>query len=337
MTRHPLLAVAVALFALNVASAPATSASPQPLAATARTSIQFGAAQASTSGLSKVQAIQALEKVAGRQLAVVRVYDRWDSPFPDSTATWLKTTGHTMFLSIKTKRAGGAFVKWAAIAAARPGDPLYADMVRWADAIKSYGAPLFLSFNHEPETSVSHGSGTPAEYVLAWRAFVDLFRARGVTNATFAWTTAVRNYSAAPTSNKYAPRYYPGDAWVDVLAVDAYNMYCLTKSGTYSRPWRSLEELLAPFMTFAATHPSRDLVVAEFGTPEDQARPQRKAEWIDAARVLFQQPAYSGFRAVSYWNQLSHNFDGCDFRATTSPAAQAEFAEMAQDPYYSAP
>ena len=128
-------------------------------------------------------------------------------------------------------------------------------MVRWADAIKAYGVPLFLSFNHEPETSVSHGSGTPAEYVLAWRAFVDLFRARGVTNATFAWTTAVRNYSAAPTSNKYAPRYYPGDAWVDVLAVDAYNMYCLKKNGTYSRPWRSLEELLAPFMTFAGDAP----------------------------------------------------------------------------------
>ena len=339
MTRFRLLAATLTLVGLCFASAPSALAqAPAPAAdITVGGPIQFGAAQASTPGLSKVQAIQALEGVAGHELAVARVYDRWDSPFPDSTANWLKTSGHTMFLSIKTKRAGGAFVKWAAIAAARPGDALYADMVRWADAIKAYGVPVYVSFNHEPETSVSHGSGTPAEYVVAWRTFVDLFRSRGVTNATFAWTTAVRNYSAGPTSNKYAPRYYPGDDWVDVLAVDAYNMYCLTKSGKYSRPWRSLEQLLAPFMTFAADHPSEGLVVAEFGTPEDRAQPQRKADWIDAARLLFQQPDYARFRAVSYWNQLSHNFEGCDFRVTSSAAAQAAFVEMANDPYYSAP
>jgi hypothetical protein len=299
--------------------------------------IQFGAAQAAAGGASKIEAIQALETVAGRQLAVMRVYDSWDSAFPDATATWLKTTGHTMFLSIKTKRKNGSAVRWADIAAAKQGNALYADMVRWADAIKAYGVPLYLSFNHEPETSVSRPSGLPAEYISAWRAFVDLFRARGVTNARFAWTTAVRNYSEAPTSGKYAPRFFPGDDWVDFLAIDAYNMYCLTKNGSFSRPWRSLEQLLAPFMQFAGDHPSKDLLVAEFGTPEDPANSQRKADWIVEARQLFQQQAYSRFRAVSYWNQLSHNFQGCDFRVTSSAAARAAFNGMANDPYYSAP
>lgn len=299
--------------------------------------IQFGAAQAATAGASKIEAVQALETVAGRQLAVVRVYDRWNSAFPDATATWLKSTGHTMFLSIKTQRANGQTVRWADVAAAKAGDPLYTDMVRWADGIKAYAAPLYLTFNHEPETSVSHPSGSPAQFIAAWRAFVDLFRARGVTNAEFAWTTAVRNYSAAPTSYKYAPSYYPGDTWVDFLAIDAYNMYCLTKNGTFSRPWRSLEQLLDPFMQFAAQHPDRGLLVAEFGTPEDPAQSLRKSQWIDQARLLFQQPAYSRFRAVSYWNQLSHNFEGCDFRVTSSAAARNAFTAMAQDPYYAAP
>ena len=141
----------------------------------------------------------------------------------------------------------------------------------------------------------------------------------------------------APTNRQYAPSYYPGDAWVDYLAIDAYNMYCLRKDGRFSRPWRSLQQLLEPFMQFAAQHPTRDLLVAEFGTPEDPAQPQRKAQWIDGARLLFQQPAYARFRAVSYWNQLSHNFEGCDFRVTSSSSAQQAFVRMAQDPYYSAP
>jgi hypothetical protein len=340
LARCRLLTIVLVLVGLvGVFGSPAAATLPDaPLAAAAAAGpIQFGAAQAAAGGASKIEAIQALEAVAGRQLAVMRVYDSWDSAFPDATATWLKTTGHTMFLSIKTKRNNGKAVRWADIAAAKQGDALYADMVRWADAIKAYGVPLYLSFNHEPETSVSHPSGAPAEYVLAWRAFVDLFRDRGVDNAHFAWTTAVRNYSAPQSSAKYAPRFYPGDDWVDFLAIDAYNMYCLTKNGTFSRPWRSLEELLAPFMLFAAGHPDPGLLVAEFGTPEDPANPQRKADWILQARQLFQQQAYTRFRAVSYWNQLSHNFAGCDFRVTSSAAARNAFTAMAKDPYYSAP
>jgi hypothetical protein len=340
MPRCRLLTVALALVGLVGLSGlltAATSPAAPPAAAADGGPIQFGAAQAATDGASQTQAFQSLEALAGRQLAVARVYYRWDSAFPDATATWLKSTGHTMFMSIKTQRTNGKAVLWADIAAANPGDPLYADMVRWADAIKAYAAPVYLAFNHEPETSVSHPSGSAANYIPAWRAFVDLFRANGVTNASFAWTTAVRNYSAAPGSSKYAPSYYPGDEWVDSLAIDAYNMYCLKKDGTFSRPWQSLEQLLGPFMQFAAQHPAPGLLVAEFGTPEDPAQPLRKAGWIDQARLLFQQPAYSRFRAVSYWNQLSHNFKGCDFRVTSSQSATDAFSAMAQDPYYSAP
>lgn len=297
--------------------------------------IQFGAAQAAYPGASKIQAIQNLDSVAGRQLAVIRVYNLWTDAFPDSTANWLKSTNRTMFMSIKTKRPDGSHVMWADIARATPGTPLYADMLRWAKAIKAFGAPVYLSFNHEPETSVSQPSGSPAEYIQAWRTFVGVFRAQGVTNARFAWTTAVRNYSAAPTSSKYAPRYYPGDEWVEYLAIDAYNMYCMKKDGTFSMPWRSLETLLAPFMQFATQHQSEGLIVAEYGTPEDPAQPSRKAEWIDAARLMFQQSAFARFEAVMYWNQLSHNFAGCDFRVTSSTAARNAFVKMANDPYYS--
>ena len=279
--------------------------------------------------------IQSLESAIGRQYEYIRVYERWDDTFPSSYSNWMESTGHSMFLSIKARTKSGTNIPYQQIASAQPGSAHYNTMVRWATAIKGYSGKIYLSFNHEPDTSNSQASGTATQYIAAYRKFVDVMRAENVTNAYFAWTTAVRNYSVAPTNAKYAPKYYPGDAWVDVIAIDAYNMYCRTKSGTFANPWKSLATLLTPFMQFAATHPGPALAVAEFGSPEDPANAQRKAQWINEARALFKQPAYSRFIAVSYWNELSHNYAGCDFRITSSTPALNAFAAMANDPFYS--
>ena len=297
--------------------------------------VAFGAAQSSSPGVSRQQAVSALEGSIQRQLAFVRSYDLWDSPFPDSTEAALDSSGHGLFMSVKAKRTSGAFVPWAAIAAAGPGDPLYQDMVSWANRLKAFATPVTFSFNHEAETSNSAGSGTATQYVAAYRAFAGVIRQSGATNVRLAWTSAVRNFSAAPGSASYAPAFYPGDAWVDDLAVDAYNMYCRRADGQFSRPWRSLQQLLDPWLAFAAQHPGPQMVVAEWGSPEDPAATGRKAQWIDDAHALFKQPAYARVRAVSYWNQLSHNFAGCDFRVTSSPSALAAFTAMGKDPFYS--
>lgn len=298
--------------------------------------IRFGAAQPRVQGITQQQAVQRLEESIGRSLAVVRVYLLWDSPFPNPYTQWLKDTGHSVFLSVRARRTNGTAVSWRAIADAQPGDPLHREMVSWADRIKAYGTRMFLAFNHEPDTTESHASGTAADYVAAARAWVSTMRAHGVTNAEHSWTIAVRNLSVPPSDVRYAPDYYPGDPWVDNIAVDAYNMYCLRTDGRFHRPWRSLEELLAPFMAFARDHPGPALVVAEFGSPEDPDRPGRKAQWISEARQLFQRAAYARIKSVSYWNRHSINFVNCDFRVTSSESALEAFRQMANDPYYAA-
>jgi hypothetical protein len=286
-------------------------------------------------GNTKASSIQALETAVGRQYAYIRVYRSWNDTFPDVDVNWMESTGHSLFLSIKARLTNGTNVSFTQIANAQPGSSLYDDMVRWATAIKGYTGTIYVSFNHEPDTTASQRSGTPTEFIAAYRRFVTVMREQNVTNARFAFTTAVRNYSISPTSRKYAPKYYPGDAWIDVIAVDAYNMYCRKKDGSFANPWRSLATLLDPFMQFVAGHPDPNLVLAEWGSAEDPADGQRKAQWINDARALFKQPAYARFEAISYWNQLSHNYQNCDFRVTTSSAALSAFAAMANDPFYS--
>ncbi|HSS68129.1 MAG TPA: hypothetical protein VLK34_06220, partial [Nocardioidaceae bacterium] len=219
-TRVAVAAAGLCLVSASMAATPtnaATSASP----------MAFGIFPGSATS----KALQSIETSMGRSAAYVRVYRSWDDTFPDSNITAIRASGHTLFLSIKARLASGQNVSWQQIADAQPGSSLYANMVRWATAIKAYGMPMFVSFNHEPDTSNSQPSGTAAQFVLAWQKWVTVMRAQGVTNARFAWTVAVRNFSVAPSNKKYAPKYYPGDAWVDDISVDAYNMYCLQKNG----------------------------------------------------------------------------------------------------------
>lgn len=299
-------------------------------AATSADPMQFGM----FAGNTKKAAIQTLESSVARSYAYIRVYRSWDDTFPDADISWMKSTGHSLFLSIKARMKSGSNVSYQAIADAQPGSSLYNNMVRWANAIKAYELPIYVAFNHEPDTSNSQRSGTATQFVAAWRKFITVMQAENVTNAHYAWTTAVRNYSVSPNSAKYAPKYYPGDAWTEVIALDAYNMYCRTKSGSFANPWRSLATLLDPFMQFVASHPGPELVLAEWGSSEDPSNANRKAQWINEAQALFKEPAYERFVAISYWNQLSHNYDGCDFRITTSPAALNAFRTMANDPFY---
>jgi hypothetical protein len=286
-------------------------------------------------GTAKATSVQSLESSVGRSFAYIRVYRSWDDTFPDANVNWMQSTGHSLFLSIKARLKDGTNVSWQSIADSQPGDALYDNMVRWATAIKAYEMPIFVAFNHEPDTAHSQGSGTASQFIAAWQKFVTVMRDQGVTNARFAWTVAVRSFSLSPTNARYAPNYYPGDAWVDDIAVDAYNMYCLRKDGSYSRPWTSLQGLLSPFVQFAQAHPGPNLVVAEWGSPEDPADPNRKAQWIADAEQLFKQPGYERFVAISYWNHASHNFAGCDFSVTSGQAALQAFRTMGSDPFYS--
>jgi hypothetical protein len=288
-------------------------------------------------GDTKASTVQTLESTTGRPYAYIRVYRSWNDNFPDVDINWMKSSGHSLFLSVKARLKNGTNVSYQAIADSQPGDALYQNMVRWATAIKAYGLPIFVAFNHEPDTSNSQKSGTATQFIAAWRKWVSVMDSEGVTNAHWAYTTAVRSYSVSTTSSQYAPKFYPGDSWIDDIAVDAYNMYCLRKDGTFANPWRSLATLLAPFMTFVAGHPGIPLVLAEFGSPEDPNQSGRKAQWISDAQQMFQQVAYQRFIAVSYWNTLSHNYAGCDFRITSSTSALNAFKTMANDPFYAGP
>jgi hypothetical protein len=276
----------------------------------------FGAVVLSRGGRSATASFSALQAQLGRKLDTQRVYQSWNDVEPSTTVRWDVANGHLPVISIKTATDAGAIVRWAAIAAGKDDAAIDAQ----ADGLKSLGVPVLLSLNHEPALSPQDGS--PADYVAAWRHYVNVFRARGATNVAFVFISGTGSYGSG-----VAARYYPGDAYVDWIGVDAYNGDgCTTGHGV----WSSFASLVAPFYAFGTAH-HKALLVAEWASVENPAQPGLKARWITAAaRTIASWPS---IKAVEY-------FDGpgatpsCGWPLSTSASALAALRQMAAEPYF---
>ena len=318
-SRVAALVVAAALLGGGVAAMrPAAAGSP----------VIFGANAGPRKGEGKREAVLNLEAKIGRQLSSVRVFKRWDSVFPDAFDTWLVDTHRTMFLSVKARTEAGEIVSWSEIAAAQPGSPRYDDILRWATAVRDVADPVYFTFHHEP-ASAEQNDGADA-YIAAWRKFHQVFASVGANNVRWVWTMSDSNFWA--TDSRAAALWYPGDAYVDHLGVDAYNWYDCRGPTT---PWTGLADLIGPFREFSLAHPDEGLVVNEWGSIEDGADPARKAQWIADAHATLGSPDSSRLVAVNYFHHKDYTYKDCQWWVDSSDASLAAFAAMGADPAFS--
>ncbi len=270
------------------------------------------------------------EASVARPIAATRDFLSWDSPFPAAYETAMRNSGHSLLVSVRTRTVSGALIPWATIAAAAPGSDLYLQMQSWADRVRDFGAPIYITLQHEPETVANNVLGSQADYIAAWQKWVQIMRDEGATNAKQIWITTAFGYSVKTTDRRFAPHWYPGDDWVDAIGTDAYNWFtCRTSPKS---PWTSLATLIEPMRQFALLHPTKEAWVTEFGSVEDPATSGRRAQWITDAQAMFQQVGYEQFRGVLYFDL---NKAPCDWRVDPSPTSLAALTAMGADPFFS--
>lgn len=277
----------------------------------------------------RIQSMQNFETQIGRQLDYVRVFEVWDSPFPTNFHNQLISSDRTMLLSVRAKRLNGSFVPWRDIANAQPGSALHNQMVTWIERVRAVGEPVWFTFNHEPEIVENISNGVDADFIAAWRKVISEFRARGVTNATFVWIMTDWSFEVASSDRRSAPKWYPGDAYVDWIAADAYN-WSSCRAGMAS-PWRTLEQIVTPLKQFGAAHPAKSILLAEWASAEQGGS---KAGWIDAVGALFKKPGWEQFVGISYFNRIDANFPNCNFPVASTTASLDAFKRVAADPFY---
>ena len=289
---------------------------PTPTDSTPTRSALFGA-----SGPDRLQ-VESLETGLGRQMGGIRVYRRWGEPLIDDTSQWAADGGRALFVSVRAMHRDGRLVPWADIAAAAPGSDLYADMARLGQQAAAFPGPINLTFNHEPEADPQNG--TAADFVAAWRNWVQAVRDQGALNVTFVWT--VTGYGFVRTDDRAASLYWPGDFWADAIGVDAYNAAdCITPNGR----WREPAEVFGPALGFAAEHPSHPLVLMEWSSVEDPADPGRKAAWIRSlGDWADSSPQVAGLLQWGARGALPEGTPGCDYAMTSSGAAAQAWRDL---------
>jgi hypothetical protein len=138
-----------------------------------------------------------------------------------------------------------------------------------------------------------------------------------VTNADVLWIMTAFSFKAK--NRRRAAAWYPGEAWLDYIGADAYNRF-------NCRPGTS-NPLELPGATGqqpdAAVRPGqgiKGIMIPEWASTDDPARPNRKAQWTADARALFKKPGWEGFKGVLYDNKTS-TYPDCRGFVDSSPAS----------------
>ncbi|GAC1404218.1 MAG: hypothetical protein NVSMB52_18050 [Chloroflexota bacterium] len=197
---------------------------------------------------------------------------------------------------------------------------------KWALQLKTYGRPVLLRWAHEMNGYWYPWSGHPDQYIAAYRHIHDVFTAMGATNVQWVWCPNIQWNQ----QSQFAP-YYPGDSYVDWLALDGYNQ---VRFG-----WQSFGQIFRPSYDRITQISAKPLMIAETSsaeaTPSQAAAGDLKANWIiDAFRTAI--PSMPRIRAVLWFNEDKTTVEssGYDWRITTSLSAQSAFAQAVKSRFY---
>lgn len=250
----------------------------------------------------------------GRRPTVAMWYQSWSEPL----FYWSQ-------MPVVDARGGIPMVTWEPVTSNGKGVPLEsiaagqhdAYLVTAARAAREWGRPFFVRFAHEmngswyPWGRGVHGN-TSHQYIAAWRHVVGVFRREGAANVRWVWSPNA--------TSPWVPRFeslYPGDSWVDWVALDGYNWGPLKGSG-----WRSFARVFAPSYEAMAVLTRKPIMIGETGAPE---RGGNKARWIRQALLRDLPRRMPNVRALVWFDRLKET----DWRVNSSPGTLAAFRNAA--------
>lgn len=185
-----------------------------------------------------------------------------------------------------------------------------------ANGSKALGKKFFLDFAAEMNGDEAWSGNNAPLYVSAYRHIHDLFVAAGATNVVWVWCPNVTDIQGG---NRTTLDYYPGDSYVDWTGVDGYNW------GTKNGGWQTFHEVFKDIYPLLAAK-KKPILIGEMSSAESGGD---KGKWIDeiipTLRTSF--PLIKGL----VWFDINKE---ADWRISSSPASEASFIHMANDPYF---
>lgn len=178
---------------------------------------------------------------------------------------------------------------------------------------------VMIRFGHEMNGDWYGWSGNPSGYVNAWRHVVSVFRQDGATNVKWVWSPNVEYDGSYPFAS-----YFPGDSWVDYVALDGYNW---GTAGQGPDRWESLNEVFASSYAKITQLSSKPVIIAETSSSEAGGN---KADWIREGFLKTIPQKFPRVAAVLWFDRDAEE----DWRINTSSAALAAYREVVASTLY---
>jgi len=225
-----------------------------------------------------IENIPAFEKTIGRKLGVVLFFTHWQNPFPLKEVKAIIENGSVPLLTWEPwiTDENGAL---NSIISGKHDEY----MLKFLKAAKEIGQPIFLRFAHEMNGDWYPWSGTknnceasgPELYSKAWKHLHTLiYNNVNAKNIKLVWCV---NHDNLPLEkwNDFGA-YYPGDEFVDWIALDGYNW-------GYEK-WQSFDEVFSGAYKKVLSISGKPLMIAEFASAESgRSSLENKNIWIKDA------------------------------------------------------
>jgi glycosyl hydrolase family 26 len=261
--------------------------------------------------------LQAYTRLAGRAPDIVMWYQQWSEPLLySSQAANMKAFGGVPEITWMPTLDGSG-IPLSRIAAGSYDSTITAA----ARAAVNYKAPMYIRFAHEMNLAGSpYGPGrlgnTPALFVRAWRRVVNIFRNAGATNVKWIWSPNVDCAGKCPFT-----AFYPGDAYVDYVALDGYNYASVDKV-----KWMSFDQIFGASYAELTTLTAKPVMIGEMSSTELGGD---KAKWIaDAFQSI--RSRYPRIAAVTWFDRVKES----DWTINSSSRALAAWRAVVGSPVF---
>lgn len=293
--------------------------------------------------------VQSYEEAAGKQVVWVYFSHNWyrGRKFPIETAEWIRERGSIPYIRLMLRSSpeqnrAEPFFTVERIAAGDFDDDLRA----WARAARDFVTPLIAEYGVEVNgewfswNGVWNGGGTldgygdpaqadgPERFRDAYRHIIALSREEGAANITWVFHA---NHDDWPDEawNRFE-QYYPGDEWIDWIAVSVYGAQRPT-----TEEWPAFRDGMdAAYPRLAALSPEKPIALVEFGVTSGNPLGDQ-AEWAEAALSDLTSGRWPRLIGFSWWNESWQNDDDpahdTHMRVQDNPALAGVFRQWVGD------
>jgi mannan endo-1,4-beta-mannosidase len=140
--------------------------------------------------------------------------------------------------------------------------------------------------------SAAVGNNSPEQYKALWIRVKGMFDSKGMDPAHLQWVWCVNN---TDNGGFTAEQYFPGNSYVDWVAIDGYNWGASQTWSSWLSPAQTYDNMLGRVKTLT----TKPVALTEFATTSNNLGISGKSQWITS---VFQYAENNTIKMVTWFN-----------------------------------